>query len=107
MSDAKGEFEKIAGTLLSVPFVTCKSMFGLPSLFVSGRVFASLDGEEMVFKLPAVSLNQALSLPGAHRFDPMGRGRMMKEWISVPRQHASRWEELAQSALAYVANLNG
>ena len=36
---------------------------------------------------------------GAAPFDPMGSGRVMKEWVDVPVAHSADWAELADSAL--------
>ena len=45
-------FEQVLAELeLLQPEVTSKKMFGLPSLMVTGKPFAGLNGEDMIFKL--------------------------------------------------------
>ena len=78
-------------------------MFGKPALKdEAGKAFACLLGGEIAFRLgrdsPAHSA--ALGLPGAHLFDPSGKDRPMKDWVSVPPEHAGRWPEFAELALA-------
>jgi hypothetical protein len=46
---------------------------------------------------------EALALPGAELFDPSGKGRPFKDWVSVPVAHAGRWPGLADDALAALA----
>lgn len=59
----------------------------------------------MVFKLKSDDHTQALSLAGAHLFDPSGKGRAMKEWGQVPYDHAPSWPPLAEAAHRYVLSL--
>ena len=43
---------------------------------------------------------RALALPGAHLFDPSGRGNtVFKQWVVVPPAQADEWEALALDAL--------
>ena len=74
-------------------------MFGMDCFTANGKAAGGLSGEDMVFKLtdPA-QREQALAIPGAHAFDPMG-GRPMKEWVVVPKAHADRWPDLAETAV--------
>ena len=58
-----------------------------------------IDGD-MVFKLSGRAHAQALRIPGAHLFDPMG-GRPMKEWVVVPAPQAAEWANLADAAMEY------
>lgn len=80
------------------------AMFGMPTMKASGKGFAGLFGDAMVFKLTGDVHAGALALKGAVLFDPSGEGRAMKEWVVVPKAHAKQWPTLAAAALAYVAN---
>lgn len=98
-------FDQIAETLSRQPGVRRAKMFGMPSLKINGNAFMGyLDGE-VTFKLNGEAHARALSLPGAHRFDPGKMGRPMKEWISVPAEASADWVDLADAALAYVAKM--
>jgi hypothetical protein len=73
------------------------------SLKRNGKLIACFSAGEdaMVFKLTGSAAHaRALTLEGAHLFDPGGRGRPFKEWVVVPPVHAERWPELAQAALS-------
>ena len=54
----------------------------------------------MVFKLTDPEAHRrALALPGAHLFDPSGRGEPFRQWVVVPPEQADEWEALAYEAL--------
>jgi TfoX/Sxy family transcriptional regulator of competence genes len=82
--------------------VTTGPMFGSPSLKLQGKVIASVYGDTMVFKLEGDDYAQALALPGAQLFDPMG-GRPMKAWVQVPSAQAAEWDDLAERAYVRLA----
>ena len=78
-------------------------IFGMPCLKKGGRVVAGLprSGSGMVFRLPDPAAHaRALALPGAHLFDPSGRGEPFRQWVVVPPEHADEWEPLTVEALA-------
>ena len=96
----ESSYEQLARLLVSRPGVTAGKMFGMPTLKIGSKAFAgSIDGD-MVFKLSGKAHAQALGIPGAHLFDPMG-GRPMKEWVVVPAPQAARWADLADAAMEY------
>ena len=76
-------------------------VFGMPCVKRSGRVVFGLSRTGMVFKLtdPDIHL-RALSVPGAHLFDPSGRGEAFRQWVVVPPEQSDEWEALAYEALA-------
>jgi hypothetical protein len=96
----ESSYERLADRLVTRPGVTAGKMFGMPTLKIGSKAFAgSIDGD-MVFKLSGTAHAEALKIPGAHLFDPMG-GRPMKEWVVVPAPHASHWAKLADEAMEY------
>ena len=80
--------------------VRASKVFGMPCLKRSSRVIAGFSRTGMVFKLtdPAAHA-RALALPGAHLFDPSGRGEAFRQWVVVPPEQADEWEALAYEAL--------
>jgi hypothetical protein len=67
-------------------------VFSMPCVKRSGRVVFGLSRTGMVFKLTDPDVHRrALALPGAHLFDPSGRGE--------PPAQAGEWEALAYEAL--------
>ena len=94
-------YERVAAGLEGAG-VKASSMFGMPTLKLNGKALGGLWGDAMTFKLTGDALAGALSLEGAHSFDPSGMGRPMKAWVVVPFAHANEWERLAQQALASI-----
>jgi hypothetical protein len=83
--------------------VSVGAMFGKSALKdQAGKAFACLLDGEVAFRLGRDSPAHAaaLGLAGAHLFDPSGKDRPMKDWVSVPPAHAGRWPEFAELALA-------
>ena len=76
------------------------SMFGMPGIKRrGGKAFCGLYGDDMIFKLEGEDHARALSLKGAHLFEPMA-GRPMKAWIQVPPEHEAQYGDLARAAEA-------
>lgn len=76
------------------------SMFGMPGIKRrGGKAFCGLYGDDMIFKLEGEDHARALSLDGAHLFEPMA-GRPMRAWVQVPPKHESQYGELARAAEA-------
>jgi hypothetical protein len=98
--DAQARYDEIAADLAARNAdVVAGKMFGMPTLKAGGKAIAGLAEDGMVFKLPdEAERERALSLGGAHLFQPMA-GRQMKEWVVVPVAHSSQWAALATTAL--------
>ena len=82
--------------------VTLGKIFGMPCIKRGGRVIAGFprSGLGMVFKLTDPEAHaRALALPGAHLFDPSGRGEPFKQWVVVPPAQSDEWESLAMDTL--------
>ncbi len=94
-------YEEIVDDLLHRhAHVATKKMFGMDCFIANGKAAGGLSGEDMVFKLTdQAAREQALSIEGAHLFEPM-EGRTMKEWVVVPKAQAARWTELAETAVS-------
>jgi len=81
----------------------CRSsqIFGMPCVKRSGHVVFGLSRTGMVFKLTDPETHaRALAVPGAHIFDPSGRGSQFKHWVVVPLEQSKEWEPLAAEAVA-------
>ena len=84
------------------PDVRRSKVFGMPCLKRSGRVIAGFTRSEgaMVFKLTVADAHaRALAIPGAHLFDPSGRGEPFRQWVVVPAAHAAEWDALSYEAV--------
>ena len=104
-TDPRAAYDAVAAELVASAGAQKGTMFGMPCLKHSGKMFAGFFQDAMVFKLAAPAHAQALALAGAQLFDPSDRGRPMKEWVVVPAEHAARWLELGRTALDYVAGV--
>jgi hypothetical protein len=83
------------------PECRASQVFGMPCVKRSGRVVFGLSRTGMVFKLTDSALHaRALAVPGAHLFDPGGRGEPFRQWVVVPPEHADEWEPFAAEAVA-------
>jgi len=110
-----GTWEKSSPDLLNLfgelapkdPRVEQKKMFGWPSCFVNGNLFAGLHKESMLFRLSEKDQVIFLKLDGAAEFEPMP-GRKMKGYATLSNALTRDRKELAMwmgRALAYAAEL--
>ena len=80
----------------------CRSsrVFGMPCVKRSGRVVFGFSRTGVVFKLTEPATHaRALAVPGAHLFDPSGRGEVFRQWVVVPPEQAAEWAPLAAEAI--------
>ncbi len=103
MVDPQARYDDICDALTAWhPDVRRSKVFGMPCLKRSGRVIAGFMRSEnaMVFKLTDPGAHtRALAIPGAHLFDPSGRGEPFRQWVVVPAAHAAEWEALSYEAV--------
>src|SRR5215469_6610083 len=98
-------FDSVADELTATSNVTRSQMFGMPCLKCGSKSFAGEYRGAMVFKLRGEAHAQALTLAGAHLFDPSERDRPMREWVVIPGEHAARWPEFGRLALNAAAEV--
>ena len=100
--DARERYDDICDALCAWhPHCRPSKVFGMPCVKRAGRVVFGFTRGAMVFKLtdPVVHA-RALALPGAHLFDPSGRGEEFRQWVVVPAAAVAEWEALAYEAVA-------
>lgn len=86
------------------PRVETMQMFGGIAARVNGHVFAGLFGRSTMLALPDDQRAEALALPGASRFDPMGNGRAVSGKVMLPERMMRAPTELRRwIARAFVA----
>jgi hypothetical protein len=105
---AEAGFARIVQGLGDLPGVTKPDTLGGPArrfgesaLRVDGRIFAMLSGGRLVLKLPRGRVAELIESGAGGTYDA-GKGRPMKEWISLEPEHQERWLELATEALEFV-----
>lgn len=75
--------------------------FGSSALKVNGSIFAMLSGDHLVVKLPRERVAALISSGVGWPFDA-GKGRPMKEWMTVSAEDRESWLALAREALDFV-----
>jgi hypothetical protein len=76
--------------------------FGSSALKIDNHIFAMLaSGAEFVVKLPRHRVDALVAAGEGQRFDPRRNGKLMKEWLVVPRRLDTRWLPLAQEAFEF------
>ncbi|MDI7215977.1 DUF773 domain-containing protein [Leptospira santarosai] len=80
--------------------VTSGKWFGLNSLNLEGKPFATFFEGDLVLKLGAEKIAEIISrYPGAKLFDPSHNNRAMKDWLQIPAEFEEDWLSLAESSL--------
>jgi len=105
MSEARINFDELADQFAILPGGSRGQMFGMPVAKVNGKAFMGFFQEEIVLKLDNLPRSEALALPGARLFDPMGSDRTMKEWVQIPFGHVEVWGKFANQARLYLLHL--
>jgi TfoX/Sxy family transcriptional regulator of competence genes len=92
---------------LEYPSVTppadSKREFGSNALKVNNKIFAMLVRGSLVVKLPARRVSALIASGGGEPFDA-GKGKPMKEWLTVTPTSQEDWLGLAKEALEFVAS---
>ena len=101
---AEQMWRAIAETELAQRGTTAGTGFGPnPGLRISGKIFAMLVRGELVVKLPADRVLE-LTASGTGRPFDAGKGRPMREWVSVPVSGGRGWRRLVEEARSFVGS---
>jgi hypothetical protein len=106
MANERELYERLVATLGVRPGVTPPdpsrgSGFGSDALKVNGRIFAMLTGGQLVLKLPAARVRTLIDDGTGGPFDA-GKGRPMREWLTVLTTDEATWSALAAEAYEFV-----
>ncbi len=96
-------FESIAREMLGRDGVTIgagKRGFGSNALCIHGRIFAMVTEGRLVMKLPRDRVAALLASGDGTPFDA-GKGRPMKEWVTLTDRPARQILALAEEAAAF------
>ena len=103
---AQRRFGEIVAALADEPDVRLQETkgFGFGGLTVSGRLFATPRGADLLLKLPASRVGTLIASGEAGPFDA-GKAKPMREWaLALPHARAI-WSDLAREAMAFVRSL--
>jgi TfoX/Sxy family transcriptional regulator of competence genes len=106
VTDADELFEQLATRFADDTAVTLpapgRGKFGASALKVDGKIFAMVLSGELVVKLPRARVEELVATGAGTPFDA-GRGRPMKEWVSIAPERADEWPPLADEARRFVS----
>lgn len=88
---------------VSVPGEQGRRGFGSSALKVHGSIFAMIAGGKLVVKLPHDRVDTLIGTGVGTSFDA-GKGRAMKEWLTVTADDEEAWLALAREALDFVGS---
>jgi len=77
--------------------------FGSSALRVRGRIFAMVARGRLVLKLPAERVAELIDAGEGEIYDA-GKGRPLKEWVSLAPGQQDKWLGLATEALKFVGS---
>jgi hypothetical protein len=105
VQDVLRRFAELTHRFLDQPSVAVGTGFGASrGLRVGGRIFAIFGESSLTVKLPKRRVDELIEAGIGTRFDP-GRGRFMREWVTVSARDVADWESLGEEALAFVRTL--
>ncbi len=93
------EFAESPG--VAVPDPSGRRVFGSDTLRINGSIFAMMSGGRLVVKLPRHRVDDLIARGGGGPFDG-GKGKPMKEWLTVTTDDLETWLALAREALEFV-----
>ena len=88
---------------VAVPEESGRRSFGSSALKVNGSIFAMLTGGNLVVKLPRDRVDALIANGTGGPFDA-GKGKPMKEWLTVLHGDDETWATLTEEALAFVGS---
>ena len=88
---------------VSVPGEPGRRGFGSSALKVNGSIFAMISDGKLVLKLPRDRVDTLIGTGAGTPFDA-GKGRPMKEWLTVTGDDEESWLALAREALDFVGS---
>ena len=86
----------------------CRQMFGYPSYFINGNMFAGLFGNNLLLRLSESDMAEVIKRePSIKPFEPMP-GRAMKGYISMPKaiyMNQKEFDSLLEKSVKYASSL--
>jgi TfoX/Sxy family transcriptional regulator of competence genes len=104
--DAQERFAALAEKFAALPDVELpgesgRRAFGSEAMKVNGAIFAMVTNDHLVVKLPEERVRGLIGEGSGAPFGA-GKGRPMREWVSVTVDDDETWLALAREALDFV-----
>jgi hypothetical protein len=101
MANARTRFDNISEFMQRQHEASASLLYKQPAVEVGGTPFLFYMMPGMAFRLRGRAREQALALPGARLWAPMGEAPQNSPWVLVPVSQFLRWDRLAIDALRY------
>lgn len=96
-------FDSILESELGKPRVSAGTGFGTnKGLRTSGKIYAIFGRGQLVVKLPEARVTSLMRSGLGSPFGAGKRGRVMKEWVTVPASASRQWQALVEEARQFV-----
>ena len=103
MTTAQERYKALVTRFSKLVRIETGQMFGKPCLKINSKAFLAFHEEHLVFKLAEAVHSKALTEKGSFLWDPSGKGRPMKEWVSISCASDFDEDAYAQAAFQYVS----
>lgn len=101
MANARTRYDTIAEFMTRQHDATATTQYGKPAVQINGTAFLFYMLPGMAFRLQGRAREQALTLPGATAWAPLGQPNERSPWVLVPVASFLRWDRLAIEALRF------
>lgn len=101
MANARTRYDTIAEFMTREHDATATTQYGKPAVQINGTPFLFYMLPGMAFRLQGRARDQALALPGATGWAPLGQPNERSPWVLVPVASFLRWDRLAIEALRF------
>jgi hypothetical protein len=101
MANARTRYDTIAEFMTRQHDATSTTQYGKPAVQINGTAFLFYMLPGMAFRLQGRAREQALSLPGATAWAPLGQPTERSPWVLVPVASFLRWDRLSIEALRF------
>ncbi len=103
MSESERKFHDIAS---QIPDAKLGKVFGAQCIKSGRKAAAILWNSDVLFKLDTNDQKEALSLNGSNVSSHLyAEDKPMNGWVTIPFNHAEKWQYFAEKAVKYVKSL--